>query len=153
MLKRVKLKKVKYKIVKKHPFCRGQFKQYQKNGTFSGKAINLFRSEWGLQNTTTEWCVIATCNRRVVGFFRFSTYDDTLYACGTYVTPKFRGSNIALKMWGKALKHDKNVKVVDVPISSAGGQGLIRKLKKKHKKVVFGFWYTDDFRSGKVYTY
>lgn len=96
----------------------------------------------------SDAAVVATHQKKIVGFFRFSTLRKVppthwlskrtssfiktgeLVACGTWVAPKFRKSGLASKLWRRVL-----IKIrpsyVEVAVASPEGQKLVNKLKKE----------------------
>jgi hypothetical protein len=96
--------------------------------------------------------VIATHEKKIVGFFRFSIFrrvppthwlsrrtssllkKGELVACGTWVDPKFRKSGLAFMLWKRVLLKIRP-SYVEVAVASLEGQKLVNSLKKEFPKI------------------
>lgn len=73
--------------------------------------------------------VVATCDRLLVGFFRFEKLDylKSISAAGTWVHPAWRRAGLATAMWDRVLAKYPNHEVCVTTVSAAG-DGLVHHL-------------------------
>lgn len=76
----------------------------------------------------------------LTGFFRFHLIDSVpgrvLQACGTWVSPEWRGLGTAADMWRAALNRYRPT-AVRVTVTSRGGKRLVRKLQLDYPHIHF----------------
>jgi len=83
----------------------------------------------------SDEAVIATHNKKLIGFFRYRILSNgELDAEGTWVEKKYRRKGIAKAMWKKAIRKHK-AKYISVTTVSRMGHGLVRKIAKSFKKL------------------
>jgi ribosomal protein S18 acetylase RimI-like enzyme len=74
------------------------------------------------------------------GFFRFELEDEqnwpSLFACGTWVDPAFRGRGLASELWRRALKRFKPMQV-QVNVASIEGSGLVEAVRREFDDISF----------------
>ena len=71
-------------------------------------------------------------NGKLIGFVRFESYDQTYYACGTYVEPNYRRKGIGKILWNKLVKLAiKEKKVIEVCTATRKGAALLKSVKRE----------------------
>jgi GNAT superfamily N-acetyltransferase len=84
--------------------------------------------------TPADYVVVATTNRRIIGFFRFEvdSYGNSkpmMFASGTWVDPKYRRRGIATTMWRRAVDFAQPV-AITTSVTSEEGEQLVFRLKE-----------------------
>ena len=86
-----------------------------------------------------EEAIVAYLNGVMVGFFRYTVYDDkVLYPAGTWVAPTLRRQGLAKALWAKALAKHK-VQDVDGVTASPEGAALVEALRDEYSEIAFLF--------------
>ena len=86
--------------------------------------------------SAAAFVVVATVNRRLVGFFRGILEDSCLYAKGTWVHSAHRKQGLAKELWRRALRHEKP-RQVEVGIISCGGLRLAQAMDLEYPEIEF----------------
>lgn len=95
-----------------------------------------FWERWGLGEADEG--VVATHEEKLVGFFRFSMDEDTLWAAGTWVAPSFRRQGLATRMWDKAFRMYKPSNVY-VTCATQMGFRFVGYLRRQHPTIFNAF--------------
>jgi GNAT superfamily N-acetyltransferase len=101
------------------------------------QAVNFY-NRWDLGES--EFAMVATKNRRLVAFFRFSIDFGnelrTLVPGGTWVRANYRNKGIARELWRRAIR--KHVpEEVSVVVVSKGGHRLVLSLESLFPHIHF----------------
>ena len=96
---------------------------------FTGNAQHFLYVENRLD--PCQHAVVATEAGKLVGFLRFGTYRNTIFAWGTWVDPSQRGKGIGAHLWHLLLKkyHQKTVEVTTI---TARGSRLVNTLSENY---------------------
>lgn len=85
---------------------------------------------------SSDYVVLATRYKVLIGWFRFSVRRGKLFGQGTWVAGKHRREGLATAMWERALKLFKP-KYVEASVVSRSGKALMRTLRDQHPKLSF----------------
>jgi len=91
-------------------------------------------SDLDLQPLRATNAVVAYCDHKIVGFFRYTVSGRKLTARGTCVHPEFQGKGIAANLWKLALRRARP-KHVTVWTASYAGVRLSSFLQRTHNHI------------------
>lgn len=133
------MKRVNYRISTTHPLRRAYGYDVGGETLAALRKLPMHRSgyEFLLEHcagTSADYVVVATSNRRIVGFFRFEadSYGNskpTMFTSGTWVDPKYRRRGIATTMWRRAIDFAQPV-AITTSVTSEEGEQLVLRLKE-----------------------
>lgn len=121
------------KLNKEHYLCKGQYNRFYETKPSKRLSIGAKRFWNKYDFNSCSGAYGAFENGKLIGFVRFSksAYDNTMYACGTYIEPNYRRKGIAKILWSKFVKLAKREeKCIEVCTASRGGRALIKSTKK-----------------------
>ena len=99
------------------------------------RSARKFWEDAGLMSC--DGSVVATVDGKIVGFVRYYLWPmKMLQESGTWVSPKYRRSGLAARMWSLAIRRF-GIKVVKYRAISNGGRKFVARLKLAHKNVTF----------------
>lgn len=100
------------------------------------KRYGFVPTQWDDDSDPWTHTVLAVDELGLAGAFRYTRHPDAdeLIAGGTWVRPDQRGKGIAQELWKRGLR---GVRWVSVTTISAGGRGLVKRMKATFPKITF----------------
>jgi len=93
------------------------------------KGAYKFSKQLKDQSVEADNTIIATCEGKLIGYFRYDTSGEIIYGCGTWVQANHRRKGLASLMWKFMIRKDQP-KAIHVITSSRNGAKLVNSLTK-----------------------